>query len=83
MRFRWMKSTSRAALISAIVTRVMLKGMSFEAALDISLPNYSINPEGLSQLERKRLIKDANVALKRVEENRRSCTGNRRMRGLR
>lgn len=81
MRFRWIKQTSRAAVISATVTRVMLKGMSIEAAFDLSLPHYSVNPEGLSQLERKRLIRDAKAELKRVEENRRDGTGLRRMRG--
>ena len=81
MRFRWIRQTSRAAVISAVVTRVMLKGISVEAALDVSLPHYSVNPKGLSQLERKRLIKEAKEALKRIEENRRGGTGHRRMRG--
>ncbi|MNW37019.1 hypothetical protein D3C74_140500 [compost metagenome] len=81
MRFRWVRQTSRAALISAIVTRVTLKGMSVEAALNVSLPHYAANPDSISQLEHKRLIRDAMAELKRVEENRRSCTGNRRMRG--
>ncbi|MMZ68116.1 hypothetical protein D1872_307660 [compost metagenome] len=81
MRFRWIKQSSRAALISAIVTRVTLKGISVEAALNVSLPCYSVNSEALSQLEKKRILKEAKVKLKRIEESHRSCTGNRRMRG--
>lgn len=81
MRFRWIKQSSRAAVISATVTRVMLKRMSIEAAFDLSLPHYSVNSEGLSQFERKRLIRDAKAELKRVEENRRDGTGHQRMRG--
>ncbi|WP_433943405.1 hypothetical protein [Paenibacillus sp. SN-8-1] len=81
MRFRWIRSTSRAALISAIGTRMMLKGLSLEAALDTSLPHYSVNSEALSQLERKRILRDAQIELKRIEETRRDGTGRRRMRG--
>ncbi|MGP0583660.1 hypothetical protein [Paenibacillus timonensis] len=81
MRFRWMRQTSRAGLIAAIVTRVTVKGISIEAALDVSLPRYSINPEGIPQLERKRILRDARAELKRVEETRRDGTGRRRMRG--
>ncbi|WP_188536787.1 hypothetical protein [Paenibacillus segetis] len=81
MRFRWIRQTSRSACISAAITRVMLKDMNLEIALDISLPKYAVNPESLSQLEHKRLLKDLRLELKRVEENRRSCTGHRRMRG--
>lgn len=81
MRFRWMRQTSRAALVSAIVTRVTLKGMSVEAAMNVSLSCYSVNPEAISQLEHKRILKDARIELRRIEENRRSCTGYRRMRG--
>lgn len=81
MRLRWIRQTSRAAVISATVTRVMLKGMSPEAALEISLPKYAVNPESLSQLERKRILRDARAELKRIEETRRDGTGRRRMRG--
>ncbi|MOA10985.1 hypothetical protein D3C78_1308990 [compost metagenome] len=81
MRFRWIKQSSRAALISAIVTRVTLKGMSVEEALNVSLPFYSVNPESISQLEHKRLIRNAKAELKRVEENRQGGTVRRRMRG--
>ena len=81
MRFRWMRETSRAGLIAAIVTRVTVRGISMEDALNISLPHYSVNPEALSQLERKRILRDARTELKRIEETRRGGTGRRRMRG--
>ncbi|WP_410771017.1 hypothetical protein [Fontibacillus sp. BL9] len=80
-RFRWKHQSSRAGLISAVVTRNIIKGMDMEAALELSLPNYSANPEGLSQLERKRILKEAKEELKRIEETRRDGTGRRRMRG--
>lgn len=75
MRFRWMRQTSRAAVISATVTRVMLKGISVEAALELSLPHYSISPGAIPQLEFKRLLRDSKAELKRVEETRRDGTG--------
>lgn len=81
MRFRWIRETSRAGLISAVITRSIVKGMELEAALDLSLPRYSINPGALSQLERKRILRDAQGELKRIEETRRGGTGRRRMRG--
>lgn len=81
MRFRWIRESSRAALIAAIVTRVTLKGMAVEAALDVSLPRYSINPGAISQLEYKRVLREAKAELKRIEETRRGGTGRRRMRG--
>lgn len=81
MRFRWMRQTSRAGLIAAIITRVTVRGISIEDALDTSLPHYSINPEALSQLERKRILRDARTELKRIEETRRGGTDRRRMRG--
>ncbi len=81
MRFKWMRQTSRSGLIAAIVTRVTVKGISMEEALVVSLPHYSVNPEALSQLERKRILRDARDGLKRIEETRRGGTGRRRMRG--
>jgi hypothetical protein len=81
MRFRWMRETSRAGLIAAIITRVTVRGISIEDALNASLPHYSVNPEALSQLERKRILRDARDGLKRIEETRRGGTGRRRMRG--
>lgn len=80
-RFKWQRQSSRSGLIAAVVTRVTLRGLTVEAALIVSLPHYAVNPEALSQLEHKRIIRDAQSELKRVEESRRSCTGNRRMRG--
>ncbi|MHA2856884.1 hypothetical protein ACXZ7E_22985 [Paenibacillus lautus] len=55
--------------------------MDVEIALDMSLPNFAVNPESLSKLERKRVLKEAQENLKRIEENRRSGTGCRRIRG--
>lgn len=81
MRFRWMRQSSRSGLIAAIVTRVMVKGLSMEEALDVSLPHYSVNPGALPQLERKRILRDAREGIKRIEETRRGGTGHRRMRG--
>lgn len=81
MRFSWMRQSSRAGLIAAIVTRVTIKGISIESALDISLPRFSVNPESISQLERKRILRDAQAELRRIEETRRGCTGRRRKRG--
>lgn len=81
MRFRWMRQTSRAAVISATVTRVILQGKSVEEALGLSLPHYSINPGAISQLEFKRLLRDSKLEFKRIEETRRDGTGRRRMRG--
>ncbi|NWL89607.1 hypothetical protein DMN77_18835 [Paenibacillus sp. 79R4] len=81
MRFRWIKQTSRLACISAIVIRALLKGMNLEEAVKASLPHYSVNPESISQLEYRRLLKDAKIELKRVEESRRSCTDYQRQRG--
>ncbi|MBU5673200.1 hypothetical protein [Paenibacillus brevis] len=80
-RFRWMRQSSRAAVISATVTRVILQGVSVEAALELSLPHYSINPGAISQLEFKRLLRDSKLEFKRIEETRRDGTGRRRMRG--
>lgn len=81
MRFRWMRQSSRAALIAAIVTRVTLRGMSIEDALDKSIPKYGYNPGSLSQLERKRILRDARAEMKRIEETRRSGTVSRRAGG--
>ncbi|MBQ4899317.1 hypothetical protein KB559_10760 [Paenibacillus sp. Marseille-P2973] len=81
MRIRWKRQSSRAGLISAVVTRNLIKGMDMEVALELSLPNYSANPEGLSQFERKRILKEAMKELKRIEEARRGGTGRQRARG--
>lgn len=81
MRFRWIRQTSRAAVISATATRVMLRDLSIEEALKVALPHYSVNPEALSQLEQKRLFKEVRDQLNRIEEIRRGGTDRRRMRG--
>lgn len=81
MKFRWIRNSSRTGCISAIVTRSLLKNIDVEIALDMSLPKYAINPEKLSKLERKRVLKEASDSLKTIEENRRSGTGCRRIRG--
>lgn len=81
MRFRWMRQSSRAALIAAIVTRVVVREMEIEDALDKSIPKYGYNPNSLSQLERKRILRDARAELKRIEETRRSGTVSRRAGG--
>lgn len=81
MWFRWMRQVSRSACISATVTRVVLRKLDIEKALELSLPNYAINPESLSQLERKRILKEATDSLKRIEECRRSGTSYQRRRG--
>lgn len=72
MRFRWIRNSSRTGCISAIVTRSLLKNMDLEIALDMSLPNYAMNPESLSKLERKSVLKEASDSLRRIEETRRS-----------
>lgn len=81
MRFRWKRKSSRAACVSATVTRVILRNMEIQASLELALPNYATNPEAISQLEQKRLLKDSKLELKRIEESRRSCTGYQRRRG--
>lgn len=81
MRFRWMRQTSRTACVSATVTRSLLKNIDVKIALDMSLPKYAINPEKLSKLERKRVLKEAQEDLKRIEESRRSGTSCQRRRG--
>ncbi|BFH63958.1 hypothetical protein [Paenibacillus azoreducens] len=81
MRFRWKRESSRAACISATVTRVILRKLDMGAALELALPNYAVNPEAISQLEYKRLLKDSMKELKRIEESRQSCTGYQRQRG--
>lgn len=81
MRFRWMRQTSRTACVSATVTRSLLKNIDVEIALDMSLSNYAMNPERLSKLERKRVLKEATDKLKRIEESRRSGTSYQRRRG--
>lgn len=81
MKFRWIRNSSRTGCISAIVTRNLLKNIDVEIALDISLPNYAVNPESLSKLERKRVLKEATDRLKRIEESRQSGTSCRRIRG--
>ncbi|GAA0390147.1 hypothetical protein GCM10008933_21300 [Paenibacillus motobuensis] len=55
--------------------------MEIEAALKVSLPKYAVNPESISQLEHRRLMRDARAELKRIEETRRIGTSGRRMRG--
>jgi len=81
MRFRWIRQTSRSACVSATVTRSLLKNIDVEIALDMSLPHYALNPESLSKLERKRMLKEAMKNLKRIEESRRSGTSCQRRRG--
>ncbi|KOP64397.1 hypothetical protein AMS62_03345 [Bacillus sp. FJAT-18019] len=78
MRFCWIRQSSRSGCISATVTRKLLKNIGLEMALDVSLPKYAINPEKLSKLERKRVLKEASASLKRIEETRRSGTVSRR-----
>jgi hypothetical protein len=72
MKFRWIRDSSRTGCISATVTRSLLKNMDLEIALDMSLPSYAVNPEMLSKLERKRVLKEASDSLRRIEETRRS-----------
>lgn len=81
MRFRWMRESSRAACISATVTRVILRDLDMEVALDQALPNYAINSESISQLEHKRLLKESKLELKRIEESRRAGTSCQRRSG--
>lgn len=81
MRFRWAKKSSRQGCVAAVVTRHILKGLEIEVALELALPSFSVNPESISQLERKRLLKEAKENLKRIEETRRGGTSRRRMRG--
>lgn len=80
-RFKWIRQTSRTACVSATVTRSLLKNIDVEIALDMSLSKYAVNPENLSKLERKRVLKEASDSLKRIEENRQSGTSCRRIRG--
>ncbi|MGG1880164.1 hypothetical protein ABDI30_21690 [Paenibacillus cisolokensis] len=81
MRFRWIRNSSRTGCISATVTRSLLKHVDIEIALDMSLSHFAVNPESISQLERKRLLKEAKAELKKIEETRRGGTSRRRMRG--
>lgn len=80
-RFKWIRQTSRTACVSATVTRSLLKNIDVEIALDMSLPNYAVNPESLSKIERKRVLKEAQENLKRIKESRQSGTSCQRRGG--
>ncbi|MDT9719178.1 hypothetical protein QVE09_09715 [Paenibacillus sp. ClWae2A] len=74
MRFHWIKPTSRACFISAVAIRSELKKMTVDQAIDytLSLEIQCKNPHLISQRELKRLKKDAEAMIRRIQETRRA-----------
>ncbi|MET3846848.1 hypothetical protein [Paenibacillus sp. OAE614] len=68
MKFGWRRESSRAACISATVTRSILKSIDVEVALELSLPMYALNPESISKIEHKRLVRESHKELLKVKE---------------
>ncbi|MDN8592068.1 hypothetical protein Q0V21_25300 [Paenibacillus sp. 11B] len=74
MRFYWIKSTSRACFIAAVVTRVNVGKMTMDQAIDhtLSLERQCKNPHLISKREFKSLKRDSETELKRIQETRRA-----------
>lgn len=74
MRFHWIKPASRACFIAAVVTRVGVKKMTIDQAIDytLSLEIQCKNPHLISKRELKSLKRDSETELKRVKETRRA-----------
>lgn len=74
MRFHWIKPTSRACFIAAVVTRVNVGKMTMDQAIDhtLSLERQCKNPHLISQRELKRLKKDAEAMIRKIQETRRA-----------
>ncbi|RAW13689.1 hypothetical protein DC345_18035 [Paenibacillus taichungensis] len=74
MRFYWIKNTSRACFIAAVVTRVNVGKMTIDHAIDhtLSLERQCKNPHLISQREIKRLKKEAEAMIRKIQETRRA-----------
>lgn len=74
MRFQWIKPTSRACCIAAVVTRVGLKNMTVDQAIDFTLSReiQCKNPHLISQRELKSLKRGAEAQIRKIEETRRA-----------
>lgn len=74
VRFYWIKPTSRACFIAAVVTRVNVGKMTIDQAIDhtLSLERQCENPLLISQRELKRLKKEAEAMIRKIQETRRA-----------
>ncbi|MEK5376608.1 hypothetical protein [Paenibacillus sp. FSL P2-0173] len=74
MRFYWIRSTSRACFIAAVVTRVNTGGMALDKAFEytLSLERQAKNTHLISNREIKSLKRDIEAVMRRIEETRRA-----------
>jgi hypothetical protein len=71
MKFEWRVKGSFEACVCAIFTRMTLKGMSEEKAMQESIPRHSFNHEEIPDRELQRI----RFALKEVQKGKMLATG--------
>lgn len=74
VRLQWIKPTSRACFISAVVTRVGLKKMTIDQAIDytLSLEIQCKNPHLISKRELNSIRREAQAEIRKIQETRRA-----------
>lgn len=71
MKFHWIKPTSRACFIAAVVTRVHVGKMTMDQAIDytLSLERQCKYPHLIPQREFKSLKRDCEAELERIRKS--------------
>lgn len=74
MRFVWIKPTSRACFIAAVVTRVNVGKMTIDHAINhtLSLERQCRHPHLISKRELKSVKREAEAQIRKIQETRRA-----------
>lgn len=74
MKFFWIKPTSRACFIAAVVTRVNVRKMTIDQAIDFTLSReiQCKNPHLIPKRELKSVKREAEAQIQKIQETRRA-----------
>lgn len=75
-RFYWTRQYSRSGFIHAVATRIHVKGLSLEQAMDLTFSKevYARNVHLISKREHKRLEKEINGVLNEIKQTRQAVS---------
>lgn len=75
MRFYWTRQYSRSGFMHAVATRMHVKGMTIEAAMELTFQKqvYARNVHLISKREINRLEKEINGVLVEIKQSRQAA----------
>ncbi|WP_028590315.1 hypothetical protein [Paenibacillus massiliensis] len=75
-RFYWTRQYSRSGFIHAVATRIHIKGLTLEKAMDLTFSKevYARNVHLISKREINRLEKEINGVLVEIKQSRQAAT---------